>query len=513
MRLDRAVDGLPIDWIVGDGTAVEVEGVAYDSRRVEPGDLFVAWQGERFDGRGYAPQAIERGAVAVLASTGGQPGGEVPWLESRDPRALMAPIAARIFDHPDRELQIVGITGTNGKTTVSYLVQAILERAGLPAGIFGTLGYHFGEHHYPGERTTPEGADFYRYLRHMADAGAKAVAMEVSSHALEQGRVDDTTFAAAVFTNLTRDHLDFHGDMDSYFEAKKKLFALLGSHGVAVLNIDDSRGRELAGELPRVITFASEEGAGADVQVSASELDAHGTRLELSTPRGPLAVTTHLRGSYNVSNTCAAVGVAEALGLEHEAIVASLAAFQPVDGRLDPIDEGQSFPVFLDYAHTDGGLDAALRSTRALAAGEVVLVFGCGGNRDRGKRPLMGRVAGELADLPILTDDNPRREDPATIRQAVIAGLEETGNQRYLVIGDRRLAIRTALQHAHDEGDCVVLVAGKGHESGQIVGDEVRPFSDADEIRAALAELASGRRLVPQDTSPRGGRDGALADA
>lgn len=506
MRLEHAVEGLPVEWVVGAGDEIEVAGLAYDSRQVEPGDLFVAWQGERFDGRQYAPQAIERGAVAVLASSGGSPDGGVPWLESQDPRALMAPIAARLFGHPDRELQIVGVTGTNGKTTVSFLVQAILERAGRPTGIFGTLGYRFGQNEYPGERTTPEGADFYRYLRHMVDAGAQAVAMEVSSHALEQGRVDDTAFAVAVFTNLTRDHLDFHGDMESYFRAKKRLFDLLGSEGTAVLNLDDAKGGELAAQLSRVLTFASESDEAADVWVLERQLDARGTHLRLMTPRGPLDVRTNLRGSYNVSNTCAAVAVAEALELDREAIVDALAAFQPVDGRLDPIDEGQSFPVFLDYAHTDGGLDAALRSTRSLAAGEVVLVFGCGGDRDQGKRPLMGRVAGELADLPILTDDNPRREDPAQIREAVIAGLEEAGNARYRVIGDRRTAIRAALQHAHDEGDCVVLVAGKGHESGQIVGDEVRPFSDAEEIRSALAELAEGRAVYEDAPSTKGAR-------
>ncbi len=496
MELSQVLAGLPVRRANDvEGAGVDVTGVSHDSRKVVPGDLFVAWEGEVFDGRRYAPQAVDQGAVAVLASVGGDPLPGVPWLEADDPRRLLGPLAARVFAHPDRDLRMVGITGTNGKTTVSYLVQAILDRAGIPTGVLGTLGYHFRDLSYPGERTTPEAADLYRCLCGMRDAGAEGIAMEVSSHALDQGRVFGATFEVAVFTNLTRDHLDYHGDMESYFEAKTRLFEQLGPDGVAVLNADDPRGRELAARLPRTVTFATDPEAEADVVAVRADLDAQGSSLEVRTPRSTLRLRTQLRGSYNVSNICAAIAVGEAMGIDPEHVVAALEAFEPVDGRLDPVDAGQSFPVFLDYAHTDGGLDAALRSLRDLHDGPVVLVFGCGGGRDQGKRALMGRVAGELSDVTILTDDNPRGEDPRAIHRQVVTGLRAAGRSDYHILGDRRRAIRAALQHASEHPGCAVLVAGKGHEREQIVGDQVRSFSDAEEIRGGLEALARGERI------------------
>jgi UDP-N-acetylmuramoyl-L-alanyl-D-glutamate--2,6-diaminopimelate ligase len=465
----------------------EVTGVAHDSRAVVPGDLFVALVGQRFDGRAFAAQAVERGAAAVLGplpEEGVAPAGlGVPWIPAAEPRALLGPLAAEVYGHPDRELVLAGVTGTNGKSTVATLIAAVLDAAGLPAGFLGTLGYRFGSQRFPGGHTTPEAADLFRTLRRMRDAGARAVAMEVSSHALDMGRVEGAAFDVAVFTNLTRDHLDYHPDMESYFAAKRRLFEQLKPGGRAVVNLDDPWGRRLAGELPDAVTF----GEGGDVSATGVTLDAAGIRGTLATPRGPLPFATPLLGLYNLSNLLAATAAAEALALPHASVAAAFAAQRPIPGRLEPVVRGQPFPVFVDYAHTDAALEAALRSVREIAAGgQVAVVFGCGGERDAGKRPLMGRAAGSLAKLPIATSDNPRGEDPLAILAAVEEGLKESGNPGYRLVPDRREAIRQAIAAAGP--GWVVLVAGKGHEREQIVGDRKIPFSDFDEIEKALEE-------------------------
>jgi UDP-N-acetylmuramoyl-L-alanyl-D-glutamate--2,6-diaminopimelate ligase len=464
----------------------EVTGVAHDSRAVEPGDLFVALVGQRFDGRAFAPAAVEKGAVAV-AGPGAGPGGlGVPWVPVEDPRSVLGPLSAVVYGHPDRELVLVGVTGTNGKSTVATLIAAILDAADLPAGFIGTLGYRFRDRSFPGGHTTPEASDLFRTLRRMRDAGARAVAMEVSSHALDMGRVSGASFDAAVFTNLSRDHLDYHPDMESYFAAKRRIFRQLEPDGRAVVNVEDEYGRRLAREMPGAVTFGAVGDTG-DVRARDVGMTASGTRGMLVTPRGELPFSTALLGRYNLSNLLAAAAAAEALGLPHAAVAAALAAQRPVPGRLEPVERGQPFPVFVDYAHTDAALDAALRSVREIAGGgRVAVVFGCGGDRDRGKRPLMGRVAGELADLPILTSDNPRSEDPGAILAAIEAGVRESGNQGYRLVPDRRDAIREALAAAGP--GWAVLVAGKGHEREQIVGDRKIPFSDFAEIEQALEE-------------------------
>ncbi len=470
----------------------EVTGVAHDSRVVEPGDLFFALVGQRFDGRAFAGAAVEKGAVAVagpLPAEGPAAGPGVSWWNVPEPRDLLGPVAAEVYGHPDRELVLVGVTGTNGKSTVATLIAAMLDAAGLPAGFLGTLGYRFGERRFPGGHTTPEASDLFRTLRRMREAGARAVAMEVSSHALDMGRVGGAAFDAAVFTNLSRDHLDYHPDMESYFAAKRRLFDQRKPGGRAVVNVEDPYGRRLAAELPDALTF----GAGGAVEAVEVTLDAQGIRGVLRTPRGVTPFTTPLLGRYNLSNLLAAVAVAEALELPHDAIVSALATQQPVPGRLEPVDHGQPFPVFVDYAHTDAALEAALRSVREMAGIEkVAVVFGCGGDRDAGKRPLMGRVAGELADFPVITSDNPRSEDPLTILAAVEEGVRASGNRSYRVVPDRREAIRAALSAvtaaAAGGSGWAVLVAGKGHEREQIVGDRRLPFSDFDEIEKALEE-------------------------
>ena len=476
----------------------DIVGVTHDSRRVNPGDLYVALPGQRFDGWDFAAAAVAAGAVAVA----GAPPREaaladaltVPWAPLGDPRAGLAALAARVYGHPDRELVMAGVTGTNGKTTVALLIAAMLEAAGLPAGFLGTLGHRFGDRVLSGRaggyvHTTPESSDLYRTLREMRDAGARAAAMEVSSHALAMQRVAGAAFDVAVFTNLTRDHLDYHQDMESYFAAKRGLFVQLKPGARAAINAGDPYGRRLAAELPEALTF----GAGGAVRASAVRLSTGGIAARLETPRGALEIDSPLLGRYNLDNLLAAAAAAEALGLPHAAMARGIAERPRVPGRMEPVDRGQPFPVYVDYAHTDAALAAALAAVREVAGGnrveavKVAVVFGCGGERDPGKRSVMGRTAGELADLPIVTSDNPRGEDPLAIMAAVEEGVKASGNSRYRLVPDRREAIRAALAAAGP--GWAVLVAGKGHEREQIVGDRRLPFSDVEEIGRALEEL------------------------
>ena len=485
MKLSELVRGLPA--LSGDlGRDPEVSGVRHDSRRVAAGDLFVAWSGARHDGAAFGADAIARGAVAVISDRP-RPEGlapEVPWLLAAEPRALLGPLAAPLHGHPDRDLVLVGVTGTNGKSTTVELVAAMLDAAGRPAGRIGTLGYRFPGLDAPeAERTTPEASELFRLLATMRRLGARAAAMEVSSHALVQGRVAGVGFDVGLFTNLTRDHLDFHRDLEDYFAAKSRLFDQLKPGGRAVVPTADDWGRRLAERLPGALSF----GPGGAVAAATAELDTAGIRGELATPRGTLRFRSPLLGRYNLDNLLAAAAAAEALELPHEAIAAAIAATRPLPGRMEPVEVGQSFPVVVDYAHTDAALEAAIRALREISGRRVVVVFGCGGDRDPGKRPLMGRVAGSLADLPIVTSDNPRTEDPLAIIAAVEQGLRASGNRHYRVVPDRREAIRRALAVAA-QGGYAVLVAGKGHEREQIVGTARLPFSDRDELERALAD-------------------------
>jgi UDP-N-acetylmuramoyl-L-alanyl-D-glutamate--2,6-diaminopimelate ligase len=488
MRLSELVQGLGLGGPTGSdpGMDPDVTGVAHDSRRVRPGDLFVALPGERFDGRAFAAAAVAAGAVAVVGPDPGSIAVAVPWLIATSPeapRALLGPLAARAYGHPERELILAGVTGTNGKSTVATLVAAILTTAGRPAGFIGTLGYRFGDKTYAGAHTTPEASDLFRLLRAMRDDGAAAVAMEVSSHALAMGRVDGAQFDAAAFTNLTRDHLDYHADMEDYFATKRRLFDLLKAGRRPAVNVDDPYGRRLAAEIPDALTF----GERGEVSARDVAMTTAGIQGVLVTPRGELPFASHLLGGYNLSNLLAAAAVAETLELPPAAIAAAFAGQRPVPGRMEPVDRGQPFAVFIDYAHTDAALDAALRSAReVMGGGKVAVVFGCGGDRDRGKRPIMGRVAGELADLVIATSDNPRSEDPLAILAAVEEGLRASGNASYRLVPDRREAIRAAIAAAGP--GWAVVVAGKGHEREQTIGDQKLPFSDLEEIGKALEE-------------------------
>ncbi|MEO8275561.1 MAG: UDP-N-acetylmuramoyl-L-alanyl-D-glutamate--2,6-diaminopimelate ligase [Thermoanaerobaculia bacterium] len=482
--------------VTGDlGKDPEVFGVRHDSRTVEPGELFVTWSGAKFDGRLFAGQAAERGAVAIIADRD-RPAdaiGDIPWLRATDPRAILGDLAAPAYGHPDRDLKLIGVTGTNGKSTVVELCAAILEAAGFPCGRIGTLGYRFAGDDLGGvsngrttERTTPEASDFFRLLAAMRDRGARAVAIEVSSHALVQGRVKGASFDAALFTNLTRDHLDFHGDLETYFGAKRQLFDLLKPGGVGVVNVDDSYGRRIASELTIEWTFGS-TGSGAAIRPAGVELDGEGIRGNIATPGGAIPFRSSLLGRYNLSNLLAAAAAALALGLPPEAVTQGFARTRPLAGRMEAVRAGQSFLAVVDYAHTDAALGAAIRSLRELTGTKVAVVFGCGGDRDPGKRPVMGKVAGDLADLPIATSDNPRSEDPLAILAAVEEGLKASANRNYRIVPDRREAIRRAVGVA-TAGGWSVLVAGKGHESEQIVGTQRIPFSDRAELEIAIGE-------------------------
>jgi UDP-N-acetylmuramoyl-L-alanyl-D-glutamate--2,6-diaminopimelate ligase len=492
MKLSRLVEGLPVR-LPEDGPDPDVTGVTHDSKRVSRGDLFVAWKGARFDGTLFADAAAEDGAVALLVPTGAPrpitvpP--EVPWATADDPHALLPHLAARAYGEPHRELLMAGVTGTNGKSTVSTLIARLLDTAGRPCGLVGSLGSFFGDHKYEKGRTTPEGSDFFRLLRAMRDDGAEAVSMEVSSHALSLGRIAGTGFDVAVFTNLTRDHFDFYRDFEDYFQAKAKLFEMLKPGARAAVNRDDPWGARLAGELADPLTWG-EAGEG-DVHPREVALDERGIRGTLATPRGDLAFESRLLGRFNLLNLLAAVAAAECLGLPHEAVAEGIARQKPLLGRMEPVERGQPFPVFVDYSHTDQALAAALRSLKELSDKRVIVVFGCGGDRDHGKRPLMGKVAGELADLPILTSDNPRTEDPRKIIGEVEAGVRESGNAEYRVVIDRGEAIRLAVELADE--NTAVLVAGKGDEPIQVIGDEEHPFYDFDEIAKALEERYGAR--------------------
>lgn len=495
MRLSELLKGFPVRPRFRPGADAfpdpEITGVEVDSRRIDPGFLFVAVPGMVADGRRFAAPAVEGGAVAVLASPGnpveGWPqaspfDGRIPWFEADDPRALAGPLAARAFGHPEREMTLAAVTGTNGKSTVAALLATLLDAAGRPAVLFGTLGYGFRDEAIKGDRTTPEATETLHLLRRWRDMGAQAAAMEGSSHALALNRLDGLAFDVAVWTNLSQDHFDFHENFESYFAAKRHLFDLLKPEGRAVLNLDDAYGRRLAAEMPDAVTYGSE----GQVRARDVELSETGIRAVFDTPRGSYPVDSHLLGRYNLENLLATAGAGEALGLDHEAIRAGFARQKPIAGRLEPVDHGQPFPVYVDYAHSPGALESLLRSVAEFSGRRIIVVFGAGGDRDRGKRVPMGRVAGQLADLPILSSDNPRGEDPLAIIRMVEEGIKEVGNELYRIVPDRREAIRRAIAVAGPEH--VVLITGKGHEEVQEIGGQKIPFSDRDEVARALEE-------------------------
>jgi UDP-N-acetylmuramoyl-L-alanyl-D-glutamate--2,6-diaminopimelate ligase len=470
--------------VMGEASAdVEVTDLAYDSAAVTPGTLFFCVPGFRADGHDFAPDAVARGAVALVVE---RPLGlDVPQVQVESVRAAMAPAAARFYGDPTAELTVLGVTGTNGKTTTAFLLRAVMEAAGRPCGLLGTVTSVIGGREREVVRTTPEAIDLQRDFREMVDAGDQACAMEVSSHALALHRADAIHWDVAVFTNLTQDHLDFHETMEEYFLAKRRLF--LARPAAAVVNVDDPYGRRLAAELDDPITFATS--GDADWRALDVHSGLRGSRFRVCSPVGELEVRSALPGRFNVSNLLGALAAARAVGVEPEVAVTALAGAGRVPGRFEPVEEGQDFAVVVDYAHTPDSLENVLRSARELAGGNRVLcVFGCGGDRDRGKRPLMGAIAADLADLAIVTSDNPRSEDPDAIIAEVVAGAKEDVE----TIVDRREAIERAVGLARP-GD-VVVIAGKGHEQGQEFADGRKvPFDDVTVAREALRGAAVSR--------------------
>jgi UDP-N-acetylmuramoyl-L-alanyl-D-glutamate--2,6-diaminopimelate ligase len=478
----------------GADSDVTITSLANASDRVQPGALFFCVPGFRADGHAFAPSAVRRGAAAVVCE---RPLGlGVPELIVPDARAAMATVAARFYGHPSRNLSVVGVTGTNGKTTVTWLLRAILEEAGVPTGVVGTVLTVIGGVRRASARTTPESIELQADLRRMVEAGDRACALEVSSHGLALHRADEIEFSCRIFTNLSHDHLDFHGSMERYFAAKRRLFA--GS-GLSIVNVDDRFGQRLARELPGCLTYGSDR--AADYRADDVEFDATGSRFACDLPAGRLDVSTALPGVHNVLNALAAMAAADALGIERDVMQRALAAAEPVRGRLEPVVVGQPFAVFVDYAHNPAALESVLRTARPLTRGRVHVVFGAPGDRDRSKRPEMGAVGRTLADRVTVTSDDPYSEDPESIIDEIVAGAGPDALREV----DRQRAIQRAIDAA-EPGD-TVIVAGRGHELVQEFAGRRLAFDDAAVIRAALRRRGwcggrAGERLARGATRP-----------
>ena len=473
----------------GQGANDPITAIAYDSRRVIPGSVFVALRGLRADGGAFAEQAVGRGAQAIVAETEKRGAVGVPWIVVRDARLALALLADRFFNQPSRRMPVVGVTGTNGKTTTSYLLCSILDAAGLRAGMLGTVAYRIGGEDREASRTTPEAPDVQQLLNEMLEHGSRSAVMEVSSHALSLKRVDGMRFAAGVFTNLTRDHLDFHADMEAYFAAKRRLFEMLPDGAPGVINLDDPRGAALVEISSRPITYAIT--AKADVVPGRIDMTLAGLRCDITTPKGVVHVQAKLVGLPNVYNVLAATATAVALDIPLDAIERGITSLPGVPGRFEVVStDHDDVTVVVDYAHTDDALRNLLETARPLTTQRLVTVFGCGGDRDRSKRPLMGMIAARLSDVVVITSDNPRSEDPKRIIEEIERGIPagtQASTRAPVVesVVERADAIERAIAIA-TRGD-VVLIAGKGHEKYQQIGDRVLPFDDGEVARAALA--------------------------
>lgn len=486
MNLQELLGGIP-GLAIGADPSLEVKSLAYDSRRVQAGGLFFAVRGEKADGHDFIAQALEQGAVAIVSERPPPAGLASVWVRVPKIRRALSQAGRAFYHNPDSRLQLVGITGTNGKTTTAFLLHSILQAAGIRTGLFGTIEHRLAGRSLPALNTTPESVDLLSYCAELVEAGGRAAVMEVSSHALAQERVWGFRFTAAIFTNLTRDHLDYHKDLESYFMAKRKLFEGLGTPPpeLGVINLDDPWSERLLQlAQARYITYGLNSEAQVKVRhFTQSRIGIHAT---LMTPEGQLEMQSSLTGRANLANVLAATAAAVGLGVPGEKIREGVAALTLVPGRFERVDEGQPFLVIVDYAHTDDALRTVLKTARELTRNRVILVFGCGGDRDRAKRPLMGEAAGSLSDLVVLTSDNPRSEDPIRIMSDALVGLQKTGKP-YISEVDRETAIRKALEQARD-GDLVML-AGKGHETYQILKDQTIPFDDREVARRILRTM------------------------
>jgi len=481
--------------------AILISGITADSRTVTPGTAFVAITGFTHDGHTFVPEAIARGAAAVVVQRAVAAGRGVTTVTVPDTRIALAQISAAFYDYPSQTLHLIGITGTNGKGTTAALIEAMLTRAGMKAGLIGTLGAKIGDKEVDLGRTTPEAPQLQALLREMVEAGMSHAIMEVASHGLTLHRVDGCRFRAAVFTNLTQDHLDFHGSMDEYRRAKQRLFKMVDADGVAVVNADDAAASSMIeATRARVTTYGIAQ--AADVRAEDVSLGTDGTRFTVLTPLGATSVDSRLRGKFNVYNALAAITTAMSQGVGLDVAAAALADFPGVPGRFEAVDEGQPFAVIVDYAHTPDSLENVLRTAREFAQGRVIAVFGAGGDRDRTKRPVMGHIAAELADTAIVTSDNPRSEDPMAIIDEILTGVRgPRSGVRIEVEPDRRKAIARAIELAA-AGD-VVVIAGKGHEPYQEIKGIKHPFDDRTVARETLSRLRAASGPRPEARGPR----------
>ena len=495
MQLKTLLGAIPVREIIGPADRA-VESIAYDSRRVQRNGLFVALRGEKSDGHDFIGQAIEKGATVIVAERADKTS-RATCVVVENTRAAMADLSAKFFNFPARKLKLAGVTGTNGKTTTTFLIKHICEKAGLRCGLLGTVRYEIGERVLPAARTTPESLDLQELLAQIRDAGCRAAAMEVSSHALAQERTRGLDWEVAVFTNLTQDHLDYHGTMENYFAAKAKLFEQLGQQEkkkkpIAVINVDDRYGQKLIEKIDRfatgrirgggkvsVVTFGT--GLKADFRVSNYRMEFGGTSYQLDARGKSYLVRVPLIGRFNVVNSVAALAAANALGIGLREAVLSLGKSPQVPGRLEMVPAKRQFQVFVDYAHTPDALLNVIKTLRELEPRRLIVVFGCGGNRDREKRPLMGQVVDQNADCAIITSDNPRKEDPDKIIADVEKGFR--GNH-FEKITDRSVAIARAIEIAQARD--IVLIAGKGHENYQEFADHTVPFEDIQVARRAI---------------------------
>jgi UDP-N-acetylmuramoyl-L-alanyl-D-glutamate--2,6-diaminopimelate ligase len=484
MNLSKLIEAItPLD-VAGDAQ-VEIKGITYDSRQVKPGWLFVAIPGANADGAAYISDALSNGAAAILSEHQIDPGHGIVHIQVSRARSALADLANTFYGNLSEQMKVIGVTGTNGKTTTCYMIRHILDDGGFVSGLLGTVAYEIGGRSIPASRTTPEASDTHAMFHQMRTSGCDSVVMEVSSHAIAMERVRGIDFSIGVFTNLTHDHLDFHKDMNSYFDTKANLFESLdaGKKHTAVINIDDPWGRRLVEERKldvEIVPFGF--GEEAVIRAHNIEPDADGTRFRVDTPWGKGRVHIRMAGRHNVHNALAALAVGGLCGIDLKRMVQSLETLETVPGRMEPVPNRRGRKIFVDYAHTDDALENVLTTLREICRERLIVVFGCGGNRDRGKREKMGRAACELADYSIVTSDNPRREDPGAIAGDIIKGFDDTG--RFEVVLDRREAIETGIAMMNRKD--MLLIAGKGHETYQEIDGTIVPFDDREVVREIL---------------------------
>ncbi|MFC1650672.1 UDP-N-acetylmuramoyl-L-alanyl-D-glutamate--2,6-diaminopimelate ligase [Candidatus Latescibacterota bacterium] len=483
MKLSDLIDGIEMIASTGDLSS-EIVSIEYNSRKVKDGSLFIAVQGFTFDGNSYIEDAVKKGAAGIVTDIPDTKV-DVPAIIVADTRKAMAFIADRFYGSPQNSIVMTAVTGTNGKTTVTYMIKSIFEASGIGCGLIGTIGHIVGNETIESLNTTPESIDIHSMLSKINNANQHACAMEVSSHALALSRVHGIQFRAAAFTNISRDHLDFHGDFNDYLDAKSTLFSTLSGDSTAVVNLDDPNAEHIINVSRgcKILTFGFNK--SCEIHPVSYELGTHGSDIVLSTPAGQREMNLPIPGKFNISNAMAAVGIGLACGLQLDEIAAGLESLKSVRGRYENIDEGQDYSVIIDYAHTPDALENILSSVREITKGRLISVFGCGGDRDKGKRPEMGEISTRLADYTIITSDNPRTENPEDIVSDIIKGVVEKAEKSgYKTVVDRESGISEAINMAR--ADDSIVIAGKGHEDYQIIGREKRHFDDSEIVRSKI---------------------------